>query len=76
MLGLNSYPVDDDRTGPQLLEALAAAWVTRESAHWTIRHASLGRYVMHGGILTRRKGSRRHSSSGQGHRTFSTRAQR
>ena len=26
MLGLNVYPVEDDRIGPELLEALAAAW--------------------------------------------------
>ena len=26
MLGLNVYPLEDDRTGPELLEALAAAW--------------------------------------------------
>ena len=28
MLGLNVYPVEDDRIGPELLEALAAAWAS------------------------------------------------
>ena len=28
MLGLNTYPLENDRIGPELLEALAAAWVS------------------------------------------------
>ena len=74
MLGLNSYPVDDDRTGPQLLEALAAAWVTER--------VPIGRYDM---LLGQVRDAWRHLDPQkglpetllvrQGHRTFSTRAQ-
>ena len=74
MLGLNVYPVENDRTGSELLEALAAAW--------TAARVSVGRFdVLLGQVrdawrhLDPQKGIPETLLVRTGHRTFSTRAQ-
>ena len=72
MLGLNVYPVEDDRIGPELLEALAAAWASGR--------VSVGRFDV---LLGQVRDGWRHLDPQMGipetllvrtgHRTFSTR---
>ena len=74
MLGLNVYPVEDDRTGPELLEALAAAWSAKK--------VPVGRFdVFVGQVrdawrhLDPQKGIPETLLVRTGHHTFATRAQ-
>ena len=74
VLGLNVYPVEDDRIGPELLDALASAWNTGR--------VSVGRFdVLLGQVrdgwrhLDPQKGFPETLLVRTGHRTFSTRGQ-
>ena len=74
MLGLNVYPLEDDRTGPELLEALAAAWAA-ESVPLERFDVFLGQVRDAWRHLDPQRGLPETLLVRSGHRMFSTRRQ-
>ena len=74
MLGLNVYPVEDDRIGPELLEALATAW-SAERVPFGRFDVFLGQVRDAWRHLDPQKGIPGTLLVRTGHRTFATRAQ-